>query len=203
MMGLAARRCRPRPRVPSPSSDRRIDPAVPLGTIFTARGRVLADDGVGAGRAGGVDQVALRQDDQVGAGDLVLEHLLDRVVMVERGIGGALRGERVHVGGDPAFGQCRPVDHGDDAVDRHPALHRRPLERLHQRLGQRQARGLDQDVIDPRRPAPGSGRAPARNRRPRCSRCSHWRARRCSPPGRSRCRSPSGSRRRCRCRRTR
>src|SRR5690606_16332393 len=39
-------------------------------------------------------------------------------------------------------------NHGDDAVDRHAAFHRRPLEGLDQRLGQRQARGLDQDVVD-------------------------------------------------------
>ncbi len=112
---------------------------------------MFADDGVGARRAGCVDQVALRQDDEVGAGDLILEHLLDRIVMVERLVRGALRSERIQVGGDLAVGQRRAIDHGDDAVDRHAALHRRPLERLDQRLGQRQAGGLDQDVVDLRR----------------------------------------------------
>ncbi len=98
-----------------------------------------------------VQQIALGQNDEVGAGDLILEHFLDRIVMVERLVGAALCGKRVEVGSDPAFGEGRAVDHGNDAVDRHAAFHGGPLERLHQRLRQSQAGGLDQDVIDLRR----------------------------------------------------
>ncbi len=81
------------------------------------------------------------------------------------------------------------VDHGDHAVDRDAALHRRPLEGLDQRLGQSQAGGLDQDVVDLRRQRQDLVERRARNRRRRCSRCSHWPVRRCFPPGRCRCRS--------------
>ena len=151
MMGLAAVDL-VLDRKAEPEQDRRDRPCRwSTARCLTARDRCSADDGVGAGGAGGVDQVALRQDHEVGAGDLVLEHLLDRVVMVERGIGAALRGERVHVGGDAAFGEGRPVDHGDNAVDGDAALDRGPLEGLDQRLRQRQARRLDQYVVDPGR----------------------------------------------------
>ena len=76
---------------PRPSSTEGSTLPWTVGTILTARADVLVDDRIGAGRAGGVQQIALRQDDQVGAGDLVLEHFLDRIVMVERLVGGALR----------------------------------------------------------------------------------------------------------------
>ena len=71
--------------------------------------------------------------------------------MVERIVRHALGGERVHVGGDTAFGQCRAVDHGDNAVDGDAVLHGRPLEGLHERLRQSETRGLDQDMVDLRR----------------------------------------------------
>ena len=69
---------------PRPSSTDGSTLPCALGTIFTARAEMLARCRAGARRAGRVHQVALRQDDQIGAGDLVLEHLLDRIVMVER-----------------------------------------------------------------------------------------------------------------------
>ena len=40
--------------------------------------------------AGGIEQVALVEHDEIGAGDLVLEHFFDGVVMVERAVGLAL-----------------------------------------------------------------------------------------------------------------
>ena len=110
-----------------------------------------AQHGMGPGGCGAVHQIALGQDDQVGAGDLVLEHFLHRVVMIEAAVGGALGGQRFHVGRHLAGGERRAVDHGDDAVDRDVAFHARPLERLHQWFGQGEAGGLDQDMIDLRR----------------------------------------------------
>ena len=97
-----------------------------------------------------VDQVALVQHDEVGAGDLVGEHLLDRIVVVERGIGGALARERCEIGGDAAFGQRRAVHHRDDAVHGDAALDRRPVKRLHQRLRQCETGSFDDDVLDAR-----------------------------------------------------
>ena len=97
-----------------------------------------------------VEQVALGQDDEVGAGHLVLEHLLDRVVMVNRLVGIALAQQRILVGGHFAGRQRRAVDNRHHAVHRYPVLHARPLEGLHQRLRQSQAGGLDEDMVDAR-----------------------------------------------------
>ena len=58
---------------------------------------------------------------------------------------------------------------------------RRPVEGLHQRLGQREARGLDQDMVGRRRRDRAAPPWSAGNRPRRCSRCSRWRARRCRP----------------------
>ena len=124
-----------------------------------------------------VHKIALRQDHEVGAGNLILEDFLDRIVMVERIVGGALRGKRIHVGSDLAGGERGAVHHRDHAVHRDAALHRRPLERLHQRLRQGEAGGLDDDVIDLRLHRQNLSRAPGRNRRRRCSTGSHWRVR--------------------------
>ena len=134
-----------------PKQDRRIDLAVGRRHDPDGAAKMLADDGIGACGAGSIDQVALREDHQIGAGDLVLEHFLDRIVMVERLVGAALRGERIHVRRDAALGEGCPIDNGNDAVDGDAALHRRPLERLHERFRQSEAGGLDQDVVDLRR----------------------------------------------------
>ena len=75
-------------------------------TIFTARGSAPVTLGDRPIDAGGVEQVALVEHHQVGAGDLVLEHLLDRVVVIERVVGGALARQRIEVGGDPSFGDA-------------------------------------------------------------------------------------------------
>ena len=85
-----------------------------------------------------VEQVALVEHDEIGAGDLVLEHLLDGIVMIEGRVGLTLAGKRLEVGAHLAVGKRRAVDHSNHAVDRDAALDRRPMERLHQRLRQRQ-----------------------------------------------------------------
>ncbi len=126
---------------------RRVDAAPGAGDNADGAGQGALHRGAGAGEAGLVEQVGLRQGDEVGAGELVVEDLLHRVVMVEGLVGGALGGERGEVGGDAALGQRRAIDHGDDAIDRHPAADRRPVEGLDQRLRQGEAAGLDQDVV--------------------------------------------------------
>ena len=97
---------------------------------------------------GRVDQVAFVEHDEIGAGDLVLKDLFDRIVVRQRGIGDPLPRQRVEIVGDAARGQRGAVDHDDDAVDGHAALDRRPVERLHQRLRQRETGSLDDDVLD-------------------------------------------------------
>ena len=69
--------------------------------------------------------------------------------MIERGVGGALGGERVGVVGEAALGDRRRVNHGDDAVDRQPRAHLGPIEGFQQRLRQREAGGLDDDMVEP------------------------------------------------------
>ncbi len=98
--------------------------------------------------AGFVEQVALVEHDEIGAGDLILENFFDRIVVIERGIGGALPLQRVEIVRDAAIGERRAVDHDHDAVDGDAALDRRPMERLHQRFRQSEAGGFDHDVLD-------------------------------------------------------
>ena len=131
-----------------PEQQRLVDLAVGGGDHFDAARQHVGDRRQRLRIPAVVDEIALVEHDEIGAGDLVLEHLLDRIVMVERSVGGALRAERVEIGGDAAVGERRAVDHDHDAVDGDAALDRRPMERLHQRLRQRQAGGLDDDVLD-------------------------------------------------------
>ena len=64
---------------------------------------MIAERRVGAGGSRRVYQIVLRQDDEVGAGNLVVENLLDRIVMIERLIFRALGGKGFHVIGNAAF----------------------------------------------------------------------------------------------------
>ena len=95
-----------------------------------------------------VEQVALVEHHEIRAGDLGLEHLHYGVVVFARGVLGARARQRRHVGGDASLGERRAVHHRNDAVHRDAAPDRRPAERLHQRLGQREAGGFDHDVLD-------------------------------------------------------
>ena len=114
----------------------------------TARGSAPCDRGKRPVDAGSVEQVALVEHHEIGAGDLVLEHFFDRVVMVERRVGLTLTRKRLEVGADPTVGERRAIDHRHHAVDGDAALDGGPMERLHQRLRQSEAGGLDDDVLD-------------------------------------------------------
>jgi hypothetical protein len=102
--------------------------------------------------AGGVEEVALVQHHEVCTRDLVREHFLDRIVVIKRLIGGALPRQRLDVGGDAAVRQRGAVHHGNHAIHRNPAADRRPMKRLNQRLRQREAGGLDHDMLHRRPP---------------------------------------------------
>ena len=95
----------------------------------------------------GVDAVGLVDDHEVGAGELLLEQLLERGLVVDRRV---LLAQPLHgrgIGGEAAGGDRRGVGDHHDAVDRELRAHVRPGEGLDQRLRQRQARGLDHDVV--------------------------------------------------------
>ena len=83
--------------VPTPSPSSSVRSTLPSAAVMTftlarQRGRRCAASA--AVEAGRVEQVALVEHDQIGAGDLILEHFLDRIVVIERGIGRALARQR-------------------------------------------------------------------------------------------------------------
>ena len=67
--------------------------------------------------------------------------------MIEIGIGGALFRERCLIIGEAALGQGLGIDHSDDAIDRDPRSDLGPVEGTDQRLGQGEARGLDDNML--------------------------------------------------------
>ncbi len=118
-----------------------------VSTTFTARGTaalISLHDAVALGVA---HEIGLVEHDEVGAQELVLVHLLQRVVVVDGGVVHALAHQRFGVVGEAPVGHRRAVDDGDHAVDGDARGDRRPVEGLHQRFGQRQPRSLDQDVL--------------------------------------------------------
>ncbi len=112
------------------------------------------DVGLDARLVVGARQIGLVEQDHVGAEDLILEHLLERVVVLDGRVGGALRRECFRIVGEQSLGDGGTVDDRDHAVDRDPRADRRPVEGRDQWLRQGEARGLDQDVL-----AAGSGRS--------------------------------------------
>ncbi len=72
--------------VPTPSPSSNASSTLPSVTVrtFTLRGSALGDRRQRAVDAGLVEEVALVEHDKIGAGDLILENFLDRIVMVER-----------------------------------------------------------------------------------------------------------------------
>ena len=124
-----------------------------------ARGRDLdrARQGCGDLRAQGVepvraDEIGLVEHDEIGAEQLVFVDLFERVVVVERWVGQALPSDSRGIVGEPSLGDGRCVHDRDDAVDRELRAQLRPVEGLDERLRQREAGGLDDDVIRLRLP---------------------------------------------------
>ena len=96
---------------------------------------------------GRAQQVGLVEHDEVGAQKLVLVDLLQRIVVIERGIVRLLFRQRFGIVGKAAGSDGGAIDDGNDAVDGDARGDGRPVERLHQRFRQRQARRLDDDVL--------------------------------------------------------
>jgi hypothetical protein len=127
---------------------RRIDLARSRGDDLDRARQGARDRGHRFSDAGRVKQIALGEHHEIGASDLILEHLLDRIVVIERIIGRALARERLEIGGDMSAGKGCAIDHGDDAIDGDARLYRRPMEGLNQGLRQREAGRFDHDMLD-------------------------------------------------------
>ena len=110
-------------------------------------GQGLADQRLHPGETGSVHEVGLVDYDQVGAEQLILEHLLDRGFVIDLAGGLALGGQGRWIGREAALGGCCRIHHGNHPVHRHPRLDSGPVEGLHQRLGQGEAAGLDHDML--------------------------------------------------------
>ena len=94
-----------------------------------------------------VHQVGFVEQHQIGAGELVFIELVQRAFVIQFFVLGAHRIDPVGIVGKTPGGDGGAVKHGDHAVDRYAGTHFRPAEGLDQRLGQRQAGGLDHDVV--------------------------------------------------------
>src|SRR5262249_56121643 len=108
----------------------------------------IRNRGASAIESGGVQQIALVQYDEIGAGDLIIEYFLDRIVMRERTIGGALPLKRLEVGGNSAVGKGGAIDNDDHAIDSDAMLDRGPMKRLIQRVLQSEARSFADNVLN-------------------------------------------------------
>ena len=93
------------------------------------------------------EKIGLVEDHQIGREKLVLVDLFQRVVVIDRWIVLSLGEHRFRIVGEPAGGDGRGIDHRDHAVDGEAGAHVGPVESLDQRLGQREARGLDNDMV--------------------------------------------------------
>ena len=92
-------------------------------------------------------KVGLVQHDEIGAEKLILVDFLERVVVIDRGIDGALRCDFLRIIGEAAGAYRRAIDHRDDAIDGDAVADIGPFESFDERLRQRQSGRLDDDVL--------------------------------------------------------
>ena len=105
----------------------------------------LADPGQGLG----TDPISAADQHQVRGLQLILEQLLDRVQMIEAGIGQALGLHRGPISHHMAGGEGLAIHHRDHGIHPGSGTNLRPVEGGHQRLRQGQAAGFDDDAIEP------------------------------------------------------
>jgi hypothetical protein len=96
----------------------------------------------------GIDQIALGENDKIGASNLIFKNLFDRIVMIKCVIGLTLRCKRLEIVGHTAFRKRCTVHHSNNRIDRYPAFDRWPLESLDQGFGKRKAGCLDEDMLN-------------------------------------------------------
>ena len=95
---------------------RRIDLAVARRNDFHGAGKMLSDNRAGAVMPGCIKQIAFRQYDEIGAGDLILEHFFHGVVVLERFIGCALALQCLDIVSHTALCEGRTVHDRNHAV---------------------------------------------------------------------------------------
>jgi hypothetical protein len=131
---------------------RRLDAAMGGLHDLHGAGQVAANVCEHAGAVVAAHMVDLVEEDEIGAEELVLEHLLERVVVVHRDVLRALVRQGLGIVREDAGRDGRPVHYGDDAVHGDARADRGPVERVHEGLRQGEARGLDQNVLGRVRP---------------------------------------------------
>ena len=105
------------------------------------------DLGADPAHLGLVHEIGLVQHNEVRAGELLLQQLLERALVVEGVVGLALGLDRCGVRREEPRRVRGGIDDRDHPVHGHPRAHARPAERLHQRLGKGETRSLDDDVV--------------------------------------------------------
>src|SRR5260370_24588350 len=131
-----------------PKEERMIDLAATGGEHFDAARQRVRDRRTRSGEPVFIQQITLVQHDEIGASDLILEHLFDWIIVHQRAVGGALALERIEVGRDAAIGKRDTIDDHYDAVDSDAGFDRRPMKCLHELLPQSEAGSLDHNMID-------------------------------------------------------
>ncbi len=89
----------------------RIGSAMARGDQFDPRPQPRAQISLDAGQSGSIDQIGFVEQDEIGAGQLIDESFLDRIVVIGRG---HLLGRR----SEGAGGESRAVHHHHNAIDR-------------------------------------------------------------------------------------
>jgi hypothetical protein len=92
--------------------------------------------------------VRLGHDHEIGGGELILEQLAQRAIVIQVGIVAPLLLHLRRIIRELPGQHRGAVHQRHHCVDRATLPDFRPLEGLHERLGQREAARLDQDVID-------------------------------------------------------
>ena len=93
-------------------------------------------------------QVILADNHQIGSTQLIVEQFAQAGIVIEAVIGLALRLDLFDIVGVTPGGDCRSIDDRNHRINRAILLDLGPVEGLYQRLWQRQAGSLDENVID-------------------------------------------------------
>ena len=112
------------------------------------RWNVFAHQGFHRCAVSGAGGVQLGQHHQVGRNQLVFKQLVQWRFVVQVRVLLALRVHSSRVGGKLAGSSGGHIYHGHHRIHGAGVFDLGPVEGLHQGLGQRQAAGLDQDVVD-------------------------------------------------------
>ena len=100
------------------------------------------------GQVCGGEAVSAAHQHQIGRPQLILEQLFEIGEVIEAGVGGPLPLKRFGVGHHTAASQRFAIHHRHHAIDTGAGTDVRPLEGLHQGLGQRQTAGFHHDAVE-------------------------------------------------------